>query len=476
MTPRRRRLALGAALVLGAVAGPMAECGRAQAPATPAANPAARMIALDLNKSQVFHLSRPARDVLVANPDIADVLLRSADTAFVIGKKVGETNVYFFDAAGRQIDELQINVTFDAAAVVAALRRAIPNEIIEVSPANQSVVLTGTVSSQLVANNARTIALQFVDQPTKVIDLLTVRGKNQVMLQVHVTEMTRNTVKELGITPGFPVPLSFNINGANFTLTGNPQTFTTTPFASLATGPTAAAGTTPGASAQFSALLQALESNGLIKTLAEPNLTAVSGENASFLVGGSFDAPTTTVANGGTTTSANYIPFGIQLSFTPVVLGDGLISLRIDTDVSAIAVPGNPPQQLSERRAETTVVLPSGGSIAIAGLLQNDLNNTIQGLPGLMSIPILGALFSSKQFQQNETDLVIAVTALLVKPTDPNAISFPTDGFGPASDFNMYFLGRLNATYTKPTPDAPRGEPTNPLGFGLKSPFGFILE
>ena len=160
------------------------------------------------------------------------------------------------------------------------------------------------------------------------------------------------------------------------------------------------------------------------------------------------------------------------------MLSSGLISLRIATNVSepttgSTTVNGTILPNLSERSATTTVELPSGGSVAMAGLLQNDLNNSISGLPGIMDVPILGALFSSKQFQHNETDLVIAVTAFLMKAVDPNSIVFPSDGFGPASDFNMYFLGRLNATYTKPTPDQPR-QPTGP--FGPKGPFGFILE
>jgi len=170
----------------------------------------------------------------------------------------------------------------------------------------------------------------------------------------------------------------------------------------------------------------------------------------------------------------DYKEFGIKLTFTPVVLSPTVISLRIATEVSQLSTQGQVNfsgfviPALSVRRAETTVELPSGGSIAIAGLLQNDIQNTIQGLPGLKNIPILGALFSSTQFQRNESDLVIAVTPLLVKPVDPNTLAFPTDGFGPASDFDMYLLGRLYGEYTKPDPDHPHGQP--------KGPFGYIME
>jgi pilus assembly protein CpaC len=434
-------------------------------------------LALDLGKSQVIRLARPARDVLVASPTVADVVLRTADTAFVIGRKVGETNVHFFDAQGRQIDEVDVTVTFDSAAVTEALRRVIPTEAISVSTANQAIVLSGSVASPQQVENAQQVVRQFVSDDKAIVNLLTVHDKNQVLLRVRVTEMQRNTVKELGITPGFPAPLQFNIDGLTFDFAGNPTTFGTTPFGGLFLGPPPGAALTPfpgattGPSRRFSALLQALEQNGMIKTLAEPNLTAVSGETASFLVGGKFPLPSVVGVGASSQVVPVFYPFGVQLTFTPIVLSSGLISLRIATTVSETATPttisGTSVPSLTERSATTTVELPSGGSVAIAGLLQNDLTNTISGLPGIMDIPVLGALFSSKQFQHNETDLVIAVTAFLVKPADPSSIVFPSDGFGPASDFNMYFLGRLNATYTKPTPDQPR-QP--------KGPFGFILE
>ncbi len=211
-------------------------------------------------------------------------------------------------------------------------------------------------------------------------------------------------------------------------------------------------------------MLQALESNGLVRTLAEPTLTAVSGETASFLVGGKFPLPTVVGIGSSAQIVPQFYPFGVQLTFTPVVLSSGLISLKIATSVSATGTPtsvgGTSVPSLTERSATTTVELPSGGGVAIAGLLQSDIQNTIQGLPGLMDLPILGALFSSKQFQHDETELVIAVSAYLVRPVDPNALSFPADGFGPASDFNMYFLGRLNADAPaagKPKPAAAEG-------------------
>jgi pilus assembly protein CpaC len=439
----------------------------AQNPATPQA--VTHAMALDVNKSRIIHLSRPARDVLVANPAIADIALRSPDTAFVVGRRVGETNVYFFDADGHQIDGVDLTVKFDSAAVTSVLHQMMPGEQIVVATANQSIVLSGSVASAQEAENARQIARQFVADDNSIINLLSVRDRSQVLLRVRVSEMSRQVVKELGITPGQPTPFNFSIGGSKFSLSGNTPNFSNTPFAALS-------GAIPlSASTTFTALLQALESNGLVKTLAEPNLTAISGETASFLVGGQFPVPSPQPSGGsGATITVTYKDFGVRLTFTPVVLSSGQINLKIATEVSqlsaqgAITVSGFNIPALSMRRAVTTVELPSGGSIAIAGLLQNDIQNTVQGFPLLKDIPILGSLFSSTQFQRNESDLVIAVTPLLVKPVNPNVLAMPTDGFGPASDLNMYLLGRLNATYSKPTPDSPHGQP--------KGPFGYIVE
>ncbi|HTO85082.1 MAG TPA: type II and III secretion system protein family protein [Methylomirabilota bacterium] len=453
-----------------AAAKPLLHQAKLEAPTqTPAPQAVTRAMALDVNKSRIIRLSRPARDVLVANPAIADIALRSPDTAFIVGRRVGETNVYFFDADGHEIDGVDLTVKFDSAAVTSVLHQMMPGEQIIVATANQSIVLTGSVASAQESENARQIARQFVADDNSIINLLSIRDKNQVLLRVRVSEMSRQVVKELGITPGQPTPFNFSIGGSHFSLTGNTPNFTNTPFAGLSSAIPLSASTT------FTSLLQALESNGLVKTLAEPNLTAISGETASFLVGGQFPVPSPQPSGGsGATITVTYKDFGVRLTFTPVVLSSGQINLKIATEVSqlssqgAITVSGFNIPALSMRRAVTTVELPSGGSIAIAGLLQNDIQNTIQGFPGLKDIPILGSLFSSTQFQRNESDLVIAVTPLLVKPVDPNVLAMPTDGFGPASDFNMYLLGRLNATYGKPTPESPHGQP--------KGPYGFILE
>ncbi len=498
--------------------------------------PAGRLFAVGIGKSQVIHLARPARDVLVASPGVADVVLRSADTAFVIGRVAGETTVYFFDGEGHQIDALDVTVVFDTTALDEALKRALPNEAIDVSTVNTGIVLSGSVSSQQAIDDAVAITNQFIASrvaasttssssapaaasagggssssttsttsaaPVSIINLLKVRNENQVVLRVRVSEMSRAVIKELGVQPGAvfnvfkgigalsttslttpglaPAGFAPSITGAaapgvGLAFGGATAAFpaTSTPFGGLAL-------TIPfGAATGLTALIEALDSNGLAKTLAEPNLTAVSGETASFLVGGSVPiCQTTTTANGLAQFSFIYKPFGIQLTFTPVVLSSNLISIRISAELSTLvtSVAGGAVAPIAgscgapaftSRNVTTTVELPSGGSIAIAGLLQNDDTSNIQGLPGLKDVPVLGALFSSKAYQENLDDLVITVTTVLARPTSPGELSYPTDGFGPASDFNFYILNRMQTNYAPAASAIPPPQ--------VKSTFGLILE
>jgi pilus assembly protein CpaC len=465
-----------------------------------------RLFALQIGKSQVVHLGRPARDVLVGNPGVADVVLRSADTAFVIAKSPGETNVVFFDEEGRQIDAVDVTVLFDTSAIGAALKEAMPNEAIGVSATSKSVILTGTVSSQQALDNAVAIAGQFT-AGAQVVNLLQVRSENQVLLRVRVSEMSRTVIKELGVSSSaiFNVGNHTNVGIGNTGLAvgapgsgGGPVTTATTApvngFAASFGGATAAftapaafggaAVTIPfGAATGLTALLEALDENGLSKTLAEPNLTAVSGETASFLVGGKVPICTINFTGSGgaviQTETFNYQSFGIQLTFTPVVMSSGLVNIRIAAEISdletAVADGAVAPTAtqcgapaFSSENVTTTVELPSGGSIALAGLLKNNESNAVQGYPGLKDVPVLGALFSSKSYQENLDDLVISVTAVLVKSVTGRDLSYPTDGFGPASDFNFYFLNRLQSHYLPGSNVPPPPE--------VKSTLGLILE
>jgi pilus assembly protein CpaC len=539
------RALLLAALTLVAASAASAQSARGPslyAPAVaPPANdaPAGRVFAVGIGKSQLVRLARPARDVLVASPGIADVVLRSPDTAFIVGRVAGETTVYFFDAQGRQIDALDVTVLFDTTALEEALKRALPNEEIDVSTVNTGIVLSGSVSSQQVVDDAVAIANQFVavrvsgstsntassgptaasggttgatssntsttsSQAVSIINLLKVRNQNQVLLRVRVSEMSRAVIKELGVSPG-AVFNNFHVIGGSGALSTTTLTYpgfanggvsitgATAPGVGLSFGGASAAfpaNTTPFGGLAFAvpitaatgltALIEALDENGLSKTLAEPNLTAVSGETASFLVGGSVPiCQSTTTSNGIAQFSFIYKPFGIQLTFTPVVMSSNLISVRITAELSTLvtAVAGGAvaptagscgAPAFTSRNVTTTVELPSGGSIALAGLLQNDDNSNIQGLPGLKDVPVLGALFSSKAYQENLDDLVITVTTVLARATSPGELAYPTDGFGPASDFNFYILNRMQTNFAPATSAVPPPQ--------LKSTFGLILE
>jgi pilus assembly protein CpaC len=451
--------------LLTALAVPAAAQRSATAPGAPAAqveaDAPAQIVALGVAKSMILRLPVEVRDVLVSNPDIADVVVRSPTLVYLLGRKVGDTNLFFFNSRGQQVRHVEVQVEMDLTSLRSSLSRLIPNERVEVVATNQSIFLRGTVASAATAENVRQIARQFVPADTQVISMLQIRGDQQVLLRVRVAEMTRQVVKDLGFTTSalFSIgsrPSRFNLSsGIN-----NPNAFGSV-----------AANIGFNAFEQLTSTIQALERTGLIKLLAEPNLTAVSGETASFLAGGEFPVP---VPQDNNTITIIFKQFGIRLSFTPVVMSPGQMSLKIATEVSqltdqgSVVLGGFTIPALSVRRAETTVEMPSGGSLIIAGLLQNDIRNTIQGLPGLKDIPILGSLFRSDQFQRDETELVIAVTPILVRPADPNDITFPTDGFGPGSDYDMFVLGRLHAMY--------RRQNTPPESASLRGPIGFILE
>ncbi len=419
----------------------------------------AQELTLLRGKARILRLVVDVRDVLVANPDIADVVIRTPRLIYVLGREVGDTNVFFFDDGGNEILRLNVRVELDLGALRAVLEQVLPDEDVRVSAVDQNIILTGRVTSAKVVDDVRELSRRFVAGDANIINMLDVDAEQQVLLRVRVAEMQRSALKELGLN------FSFIRSAGNFTRIG----FNVTNPISGGSGSVFADFLT--ANTNFTALIDALERNGLVKTLAEPNLTAVSGETANFLAGGEFPIP---VAQEEGTITIEFKPFGIGLDFTPVVLSSGRISLRVQTEVSglttrgAVTIGGISVSGLSVRRAATTVELPSGGSLVIAGLLQDDISNTIEGVPGLKDVPILGALFRSVRFQRDETELVIAVTVYLVRPVDAQQIVFPTDGFAPASDIDMYFFGRIHATYAKGAAMPSLAE--------LKAPIGYILE
>jgi pilus assembly protein CpaC len=483
----------GAMLMLGLIAAPTWAIGAeaavgdqtpAQAPdlgISPVATVApakTRFLALGVGKSVVIDLPREAKDVLVADPKIANAVIRSAQRAYIIGGAVGQTNVVFFAADGQQVASYDIAVKRDLNGVRAALRQSMPGVSIE--GVGDGVMLTGSVSSPVEAQQAADVASKLVGGSDKVVNNIIVRGRDQVMLKVVVAEMRRDIVKQMGIdlsaslNAGTAV-VSFN-NSNPFTMSGVP----------LVSGNALAASAVAKGLPTVTATMRAMESAGVVKTLAEPNLTAISGESATFIAGGEFPIPGGYACDPVThvcTTQITYKKFGISLNFTPVVLSEGRISLRVMTEVSelsnqnaitvsqaisatstnSITIPS-----IQTRRAETTLEIPSGGSMAMAGLIQQQTKQAINGLPGLDQVPILGALFRSQDYVNNETELMVLVTPYVVRAVAQKELSRPNDGFAPSSDSQSALLGRINRLYGI----AQRVDPVT----GYQGDFGFIID
>jgi pilus assembly protein CpaC len=433
----------------------------------------ARFLSLGIGKSIVIDLPRDIKDVLVADPKIANAVVRSAQRAYIIGAAVGQTNIVFFDSAGQQIAAYDIAVKRDLNGARAALKQILPNSDIQIDGLGDGVILTGTATNQLEAQQAGDLAARLAGGADKVVNSIAVRGRDQVMLKVTVAEVARSIIKQLGIdlSGQFNYGTSVvNFNNSNpFTVTGQPlvaNNAITTSF-----------GSTPS----VTATLRAMESAGVTRTLAEPNLTAISGESATFIAGGEFPIPTgvtcqTTAAGavGQCAPSIAYKKFGISLNFTPVVLTEGRISLRVMTEVSevsndnSITVTGITVPSVKTRRAETTLEIPSGGSMAMAGLIQDQTKQAINGLPGLSQLPVLGTLFRSRDFQDNKTELMVIVTPYVVRAVAQKDLSRPDDGFASASDPQSDLLGSINRIYGVPG----RNEPTQ----NYRGTYGFITD
>ncbi len=441
-------------------------------------------INLGINKSVVIDLPKPAGDVLVSNPQIADAVLRTSTRLYLIGMELGQASVFLFDTSGGQIGSFDINVDADLGVLNGLLAEAITDGYVHADALNGSIVLRGQVASSSQAARAVEITQKMIAaQPTSVttgsstgnaagnasstsqsstfdpstgpgvINLIEITGEEQVALKVQVVEVQRSVVKQLGINA------TTLLNGTNFvfqTLAGagaSPINFPFTP--ATPTNPGGFSTTYTGDTFNVGATLRALEETRMLRTIAEPTLTAVSGETANFLAGGEFPVPITG-SNGQL--SIDFKPFGVNLAFTPVVLSAGRISLKVRSEVSqlstngAISVPISSGQSVtipatSVRRAETTVELPSGGAFVIAGLIQENTKRSVSGLPWLQKLPILGTLFSSKDFLTDQTELVMIVTPYLVKPTSPSALTTPGENLMNTSDAEAYFLNRLTKVY-----------------------------
>ena len=435
-----------AALSVCALAGPVPHAYAASA--QDVAPDGTRHISIALNKSIVVRLPVAARDVLIGNPAIVEAVVRTQNTAYLFAKMVGQTNAFFFDAKGRQILSLDIDVSHDTKSLGDLIQRTIPGSHVTVDSVGDNIILNGVAANAAEARLAFDLAAKFAGDDKKVLSNISVTGKDQVMLRVRVAEVQRDVLKNLGVHLD---KLMFKAGKLALTAsTANPLVG----VAGLLTGKF------NSKNLDVTATVQALENDGLLRTLAEPTLTAISGESAKFLAGGEFPYRTcsTTNTNGGCVFTTEFKQYGVGLGFSPVVLGEGRISLRINTEVSELSqeggVSGNP--GLKVRRAETTIELPSGGSMILAGLIQERSKQTISGTPGLKDLPVLGALFRSRDFLANQTELVVIVTPFVVSPVNEKQLATPLDRLNVATDRQTILFGRLNKVYGV-AGDAPKG-------------------
>jgi pilus assembly protein CpaC len=466
-----------AALTLNPVLTPVVAADYRAAAASVAPAPVdgmnARFLPLGIGKSIVIDLPRDIKDVLVADPKIANAVVRSAQRAYIIGATVGQTNIVFFDSAGQQIAAYDIAVTRDLNGIRGALKQALPNADIRIEGLGEGVMLSGSAATPIEAQQAGDLAARLVGGSDKVINSIAVRGKDQVMLKVTVAEVARSIIKQMGID--LTANLSYGTSAVTFN-NSNPFTTNNGPLVS-GNALTTSFGSTPS----VTATLRAMESAGVVRTLAEPNLTAISGESATFIAGGEFPIPTgvtcqTTAAGsvGQCAPSIAFKKFGVSLNFTPVVLTEGRISLHVMSEVSEVStensinISGISVPSVKTRRAETTLEIPSGGAMAMAGLIQQQTKQAINGLPGLSTLPVLGALFRSNDFANNQTDLMVIVTPLIVRSVAPKDLSRPDDGFAPASDPQADLLGSINRIYGAPG----RTDPAQ----NYRGTYGFITD
>lgn len=453
-------------------------------------------VSLGLNKAVVVDLPEDANDILVANPEVADAVTRTARRIYLFGKSVGQTNIFVFGANGKSIVSLNLSIERDITGLKSQLSRFIPDSDINVEIISDNIVLTGTVRTPQHSARANQLAGIFLKggeattrnitaigeggdaaifaedrQQSQIINLLDIEGEDQVTLKVTVAEVSRQVLKQLGFNN------YFKNNGQSVFEAINPV--------ALGKSLSATAGLMSGSvgSVSIDSYVRAMEQAGVMKTLAEPTLTAISGEPASFFVGGEFQLITGQTVDpdtGQITYEYEEKEYGIGLQFTPVVLSAGRISLRVKTEVSEPTFEGSvtlsggqgaagiTANGIRRREADTAVELPSGGSIVIAGLVRDDIRQVMGGFPGASKIPVLGTLFRSRDFVRNETELVIIATPYLVRPVARNKLARPDDNFNAASDGAGNFLGRVNRVYGQMETQLPKGRYHGVVGFIYK--------
>jgi pilus assembly protein CpaC len=467
-------------------------------------------VELAVGESLVYNFQGDIKDVLVADPKTANVVVRSLHRAYIIGIVPGETSIVFFDAEEKQMARFEITVMGKVKQRnVSNIEKEIRNllcpgaQCVKVVSIGDGILLKGTVANQMEAQQAFDIASHFVDPcgalgnndsssvsngsssssssstgcaasapsgsggvgaalnsvgESKIVNAIVVRGRDQVMLKVTVAEVERTVIKQFGINLSGSAGVGSAVVNFN---TANPFPINGLPSDSIA-----------GKFKSVTATLQAMEQAGVIHTLAEPTLSAISGESASFIAGGKFPYPTPPSAIGGAP-GFDWQKFGVSLTFTPVVLSEGRISLKVMTEVSelnpqnSVTIAGTTVPGITTRNVDTTLEIPSGGSLAMAGLIQEQTKQQISGLPGLMQVPVLGALFKSRDYQNSQTELVVIVTPYIVRAVAAKNLSRPDDGFADASDPASILLGNLNRIYGVPDTSPPKRTYHGNIGFIL---------
>ena len=521
-TPSLRRLvATVAASALTLTAAPAGVAAQAAAPSSGLMQSsvplggAPRPVSIARGASFAVDLPTDARDVIIADPRVAEAMLHSSRRITIIGVAAGQTDAVFLDAAGRPILSLKVRVDAGVSALQDTINRVVPGAQVTAEAVNDTVILTGLVSSPAEADRVARVAAAYVSTPEKVLNMISVAGSDQVTLKVRVIEVQRTAIKQLGFNTSAVLgqigntqfligqAASWGVNGGLLggLSTGVARDTTRNFQMEMPCGPgwpdgalcpvtvrgpqdapnwdTAQPGTGPGSDGlnKGEATLKAFERVGLVRTLAEPNVTAVNGESASFLAGGEFPVPTGRDRDGNVT--VEYKPYGVSLAFRPVVLTGGRISLQLKVEVSELSNQGGLTlgagtssavtlQGLQVRRSENTIELPSGGAMMIAGLLQESTRQTIDAFPGMTTVPVLGQLFRSRDYLNGETELVIIVEPYLVTATSPGRMQTPADGLRIASDIQATLFGQLNQAYGTPAPAA--------AGSGWQGPVGYVID
>lgn len=528
--PTRTSRRAVAAVAVAALTLASAPAGLAQSGVSPASVAAAgsmqsavplggapRPVSIARGASFAVDLPTDARDVIIADPRVAEAMLHNSRRITIIGVGAGQTDAVFLDGSGRPILSLKIRVDAGVSALQDTINRVAPGAQITAEAVNDTIILTGLATSPAEADRIARVAGAFVSGPEKVLNMISVAGSDQVTLKVRVIEVQRTAIKQLGFDTNAVIgrlgdtqymigqAATWGVNGGLLGGFSGGTSIDTTkhyelqvPCAAglqdatcygLIDGPNNRYGATNWETAneaegmgsdnlnKGSAMLKAFERVGLVRTLAEPNLTSINGENASFLAGGEFPIPTGRDRDGNI--SVEYKPYGVSLAFRPIVLTGGRISLQVKVEVSELTSQGGftlgagtatalTLQGLQVRRSENTVELPSGGAMMIAGLLQESTRQAIDALPGMTTVPVLGQLFRSRDYLMGETELVIIVEPYLVTPTSPGRMQTPADGLRIASDIQTTLFGQLNQAYGTPAPVA--GGP------GWQGPVGYVID